>query len=313
MDFTTILSAMVKLFLILAVGYGCAKGKVFPEGTQEVLTRLVLYVTTPCTILASVLTSDALPTGRTMALLFGFSCLSYVLLVPLALATPRLLRVPRGQRGAWSAMLIFSNSGFIGYPVVQTIFGSHAVFYAAVFNIPFYFFLYTIGVVLLAKDGAARGNGGGKLKLKLSMFLSPCLVASFLALIFAAARIRLPGVLTGTIEMLGNITTPAALLVIGIFISKMPLRAMLGTPKLYALTAVRLLVLPAALYLVFGLFIHDPLVLGVGMVITAMPSATIVAMLSLEYGADTDLVTQGTFLTTLFSMVTIPILVTILM
>lgn len=305
--------AMVKLFLILIVGFCCQKWRVLPEGAQAALTRLVLYVTTPCTIVYSVLASEHLPGPGAIALIFGTALVCYGLAGLLAAVSVRLLRVQPGKRGVFAAMLLFSNCGFIGYPVVQTIFGDDAVFYACVFNIPFNLLIFTLGVGLMQRDSALRGGEDQKLKLKLSDLLSPCLAASALAIVLALTGWRLPGVLTDTVGMLGDVTTPASLLVIGISIAKQPLKNMLGSPRLYALTALRLVILPALVWAVLQCFISDAMLLGVAVVVFGMPVATMVPMLAGERGADDTDAVRGVFLTTVLSVITIPLLVTVLM
>ena len=119
--------------------------------------------------------------------------------------------------------------------------------------------------------------------------------------------------LTDTVATIGNITTPGALLVIGISIAKQPLRRVLGSPRIYALAALRLVGLPVLFWLGLRWFIADPVVLGVIVVVFAMPTATMVSMLAGEYGGDEEAAVQGVFLTTLLSMVTIPLLMALLM
>lgn len=305
--------AMIKLFLILIVGYCCHKWRVLPEGAQTALTRLVLYVTTPCTIVYSVLASARLPGPAAIALILGAALICYALAGLLAAAAVRLLRVEPGKRGVFAAMLLFSNCGFIGYPVVQTIFGDDAVFYACVFNIPFNLLIFTLGVWLVQRDGALRGGGERKRKLRLSDLLSPCLVASVMAIVLALTGWRLPEVLTDTVGMLGDLTTPASLLVIGISIARQPLKQMLGSPRLYVLTALRLVLLPALVWGVLQFFITDQMLLGVAVVVFGMPVATMVPMLAGEHGADDADAVRGVFLSTVLSVITIPLLVTVLM
>lgn len=313
MNVTSIFMAMIQLFLILIVGWVGHKCRVFPDSAQTVLTKLVVYITTPCTILYSVLDNDNLPGLGTLLELLGVSVACYVVVGALSVAAVRLMRVPEGSRGTYVCMLLFTNCGFIGFPVVQAIFGPEAVFYASVLNIPFYPALYTFGVYLLMRDSARRGGGEKKLELKWSTLISPCMVASLLAVLLALTGWGLPGVLTDTIGTIGNITTPGALLVIGISIAKQPLRQVLGSPRIYIMAALRLVVLPVLVWLGLHFFLTDPMLLGVAVVAFAMPTGTMVSMLAGEYHADQPSSVQGVFLTTLLSMATIPVLMAVLM
>ena len=223
------------------------------------------------------------------------------------------MHIHPGSRGAYVCMLLFTNCGFIGFPVVQAIFGADAVFYASILNIPFYPCLYTLGVYLLSKDAADRGLGQAEIALSWRTFVSPCMVASVAAVVLALTGLKFPAVLTNTIGTIGNITTPGALLVIGISIAKQPLREMLGSAKIYLMSALRLIILPVLIWFVLHFFLYDQTILGVIVVTFAMPTATMVSMLADEYGSDQRATVQGVFLTTLFSMVTIPLLMAALM
>lgn len=310
---TSIFMAMIQLFLILIVGWVAQKCKMFPDSAQAVITKLVIYITTPCTILYSVLNNSNLPGLGTLVELLLISTACYLGVWVLSLLAVRLMRVPPKSRGTYVCMLMFSNCGFIGFPVVQAIFGSDAVFYNSVINIPFYPFMYILGVYLLIQDSAWQGGEQKKLELKWTTFASPCVVASLLAVVFAIGGWKLPQVLTDTIGTIGDITTPGALLVIGISIAKQPLRQVLGSPKIYLMTALRLVVFPVLIWFCLHFFLTDPVLLGVIVVAFAMPTATTVSMLAGEYGADEPSAVQGMFITTLLSMVTIPVLMTVLM
>lgn len=304
---------MIQLFLILIVGWVGHKTKVFPAETQTALTKLVVYITTPCTILYSVLNNSSLPGIGVMVELLLISSACYIAVAALSLLAVKLMRIRPGSRGAYVCMLLFTNCGFIGFPVVQAIFGADAVFYASILNIPFYPCLYTLGVYLLSKDAADRGLGQAEIALSWRTFVSPCMVASVAAVVLALTGLKFPAVLTNTIGTIGNITTPGALLVIGISIAKQPLREMLGSAKIYLMSALRLIVLPVLIWFVLHFFLHDQTILGVIVVTFAMPTATMVSMLADEHGSDQRATVQGVFLTTLFSMVTIPLLMAALM
>lgn len=304
---------MIQLFLILIVGWVGHKTKVFPAETQTALTKLVVYITTPCTILYSVLNNSSLPGIGVMVELLLISSTCYIAVAALSLLAVKLMHIHPGSRGAYVCMLLFTNCGFIGFPVVQAIFGADAVFYASILNIPFYPCLYTLGVYLLSKDAADRGLGQAEIALSWRTFVSPCMVASVAAVVLALTGLKFPAVLTNTIGTIGNITTPGALLVIGISIAKQPLREMLGSAKIYLMSALRLIVLPVIIWFVLHFFLHDQTILGVIVVTFAMPTATMVSMLADEYGSDQRATVQGVFLTTLFSMVTIPLLMAALM
>ena len=313
MNLSSIFLTMLQLFLIMLVGWVGHKSGILPEPTQNALTKLVVYITTPCTILYSVLSNDNLPSAGALVQMILISTACYVLVGALSILAVKLLRITPGSKGTYVCMLLFTNCGFIGFPVVQAIYGASAVFYAAVVNIPYYPLLYTFGVWMLTRDAAAVGSEQKKVQLNLSTLISPCMVASLLAIVFALTGWKLPSFLTDTISSIGNITTPGALLVIGISIAKQPIREMLGSAKIYLMSLVRLVILPIIVWLALRPIISDPTLLGVIVVIFAMPCATMITMLASEYHSDEASSVKGVFITTVLSMITIPLLVAVMM
>lgn len=318
MNFISVFTKMVELFLIIIVGYGTCKAKIFDKETRVRATKLVLNVTLPATILASVMTQDNLPEVMQILQLLLVAVLSYVILFACAFIVPRLMGVQKSQIGIYEFMLVFGNVGFIGYPVTQAIFGSQAVFYTSVFNLPFNLLVYSVGVLFIQTSAAmtrigAQGKAvnqaaGKKPAITAKTFLSPCMVASVLSIIMALCHWKGPAFLGNTCDMIGAITTPMALLIIGSSLADMPFREMFSNTRIYIFSIFRLILVPLLTYLIFKLFVKDMLLLGVCVIIAAMPVATNGTMLCLQYRGDEKLMAQGTFLTTLLSVITIPVM-----
>lgn len=301
MDFTSILMQMVELFLVILVGYAANKLHVMDGAFNKRLTNLVLTVTTPCLILSSVLSSEQTFSLGQIGSSMGIAILGYVLSVAVAFLVTWLMRTPREKVGVMRFMFIFGNVGFIGFPVIKTIFGPDAVFYAAIFNMPFNLLVYTVGAMMMA------GKGDG-MKLTWKDLCSPCVISSVLALVIALAQIHLPALIGDTVDLIGQVTTPAALLIIGSNLANLPLKGIFGGPRIWIMSAVRLLGTPVLLWLLLRGWVADPIILGVAVVIQGMPVATNCTMLALQYDGDAASAGQGTFVSTLLSIVTIPIL-----
>lgn len=311
MDFLYVFSKMAELFLIIVIGYITCKCGVFGKEARVQVTKLVMNVAIPGITLSSVLNQDNLPEPSQILGLFAVAFSSYFVLIAATYVVPRLLRVSKRQTGIYQFMLAFPNVGFIGYPVTQAIFGDRAVFYTCVFNLPFNFLVYSIGVIFIQKSAAMtkeQGNGAAKPAISYKTFLTPCLISSVFAILLAFTGWKGPAIIGDTCEMLGNITTPAALMVIGSSLAEMPVREMFSNGRVYLFAVFRLLLLPLLVYVIYRGFVTDSLLLGVCVIISAMPVATTGTMLCLQYKADEKLMAQGTFITTLTSMITIPLL-----
>ncbi len=296
---------MVMLFLVIVLGYICNKCGVMDADFNRRLTNLVLTICTPAMILDSVLNSEQDFTLGQIGSLLVVSALSYAIGIGMAYLVCWLMRTPVEQAGVIRFMLIFGNVAFIGFPVVRAIFGADAVFYASILNMPFNLLVFTYGVYLMA--------GGGEGRLTWHEFFSPCIIAAVLALVIALTGVHFPALVGDTTALVGQITTPASLLIIGSNLARLPLRGIFGGPRIWGVALARLLVSPVLLWLVLRGWIADPMLLGVAVLLQGMPVASNCTMVALQYGGDADSAGQGTFVSTLLAVVTIPALAAVLL
>ena len=293
---------MMTLFAIVIVGYVAGRLGYMGGEFDKRLSSLVINFTCPALILASAMTGD-LPDRRLILPLLGISALTYVLLTGVAFLLPRFLTKQKDDEGIVGFALMFGNVGFMGYPVVASIFGQQAVFYAAVLNVVNTFAVFTIGTILIL------GNlGDGRHFQKKVLYSTPMLSAYLAMLIVALGIDNIPGVISQPLTMIGNITVPAALLIIGSSMSQLSVRTMLGNPTVYATTLFRLVLIPVGFYYLFSALGFDPYVVDINTMVIAMPVATYGTILCLKYNRSTTLITEVTLITTLLSMLTIPLL-----
>jgi predicted permease len=246
-----------------------------------------------------------LPDRQYILPLLGISVLTYVVLTALAWGFSRLLTKRIENRGILAFAMVFGNVGFMGYPVVASIFGHQAVFYAAVLNVVNTFAVFTIGTMMIT-----GGEGSDRERFNKKVLYSTPMLSAYLSMLIVALGIdNVPGYVSQPLTMIGNITVPAALLIIGSSMSNLPLRALMGNTTVYATTLFRLVLLPIGVYWLGILLGFSPFVVNINTVVIAMPVATYGTILCLKYHKDTTLMTEVTFITTLLSMVTIPLLV----
>lgn len=298
---------MLTLFVLVIIGYVIGKRGYFDGEFGRQLSRLVINVTCPALILSSSMTGE-LPDRSFILPLLLISVVSYAVLTVAAFMLPRFLTSKHDDEGPLGFALMFGNVGFMGYPVVAFIFGHEAIFYAAVLNVVNTFTVFTIGTILIT----GRGEVGAERFQKKVLYSTPML-AAYLTMLLVALEIKeVPGFISQSLTMVGNITVPAALLIVGSSMSKLSLRSMLGDWSVYLTTLFRLVLLPVAVYYLTGLLGFSEFVVNINTVVIAMPVATYGTILCLKYKRDTTFITEVTFITTLLSMLTIPMLVTLL-
>ena len=305
---TIMFVVMMTLFALVIVGFVAGKLGYLGGDFDRQLSRLVINITRPALILSSAMTGQ-LPDRRYILPLLAISVITYVVLTAVAFLLPRYLTRQQQDEGVVGFALMFGNVGFMGYPVVASIFGHEAVFYAAVLNVVNTFAVFTIGTVLVTGSSEVEGS-----RFQKKVLYSTPMLAAYLTMAIVALEIdNIPAFVSQPLTMLGNITVPAALLIIGSSMSQLSLRTMLGNRTVYLTTLFRLILLPVAVYYLTSLLGFSAFVVNINTLVIAMPVATYGTILCLKYGRDTTVITEVTFITTLLSMLTIPLLVTYLM
>lgn len=304
---------MLTLFAIVVVGYIAGKLGYMGGTFDKKLSKVVIDITCPALILSSAMTGE-LPDRRYILPLLGISVLTYVLLTGVALLLPRLLTKKKDDEGVIGFAMMFGNVGFMGYPIVASIFGHEAVFYAAVLNVVNTFTVFTVGTMLVVgknQESTVEEKEMSRKKMLRKVLYSTPMLSAYLTMLIVALEIKdIPEFISQPLTMIGNITVPAALLIIGSSMSQLPLRALLGNGTIYTTTLMRLAVLPVGIHYLMTLLGFSSFVVGINTVVIAMPVATYGTILCLRHGKDTTLITEVTFITTLLAMISIPLLVT---
>ena len=294
------LQVMVVLFIIVVLGYALCKLGYMGEDFDRKLSSIVVDVTCPLLILSSVM-GESLPDRTLILPLLGVGFLTYVLLLVFGFFVPRLIAADRDDQGMIGFALMFANVGFIGYPIVSSIFGAKAVFYAALLNMPNTFFIFTAGVMLVKGEYSVR-------KLNLKLLFSPAMIAAFVAALLVALDVHTPEIVARPVTMVGDITVPAALMIIGSSMARLPLHDIIGSPKVYVASVVRLGLVPVSLYFLFKVCGVSDIVNEINTVVIAMPVASFGTMFCMKYGRNPALMTEMTFITTVGSIFTIPLI-----
>ena len=294
------LEVMVVLFIIVILGYVACKLGYMGDKFDKKLSSIVVDITCPLLVLSSVM-GDELPDRTLILPLLGVGFLTYILLLVFGFWVPRLITKNHDDQGMIGFALMFANVGFIGYPIVSSIFGPHAVFYAALLNMPNTFFIFTAGVMLIKGEYSLK-------QFNPKVLVSPAMLGAFLAAIIVALGIHTPDIIARPVTMVGNITVPAALMIIGSSMAKLPIREIIGSPKVYITALLRLTIVPLSIYFLFKACGVSDLVNNINTVVIAIPVASFGTMFCLKYGRNPSLITETTFITTLGSIITIPLI-----
>ena len=295
---------MLILFCTIGAGFLAGKLRLVGPDFNRNFSNVIINFTSPALVLHSVIGSERVLSNRQVLALTGIALLSYAALIALSQVLPRLLRVEKSALGTWKFMTIFSNVGFMGFPVVNAIYGPEAVFFAAIFQIPFNLLCFTYGARLIA------GDKMGPVKAK--QFLTPMVISTAVAYVLYLCDWNAPTVLVDLCDFVGQITSPGAMIILGVSLSVMPLKSLFGDWRVYVLSALKLLIIPMAVFFTLKGLVTNELMLGITVIIMAMPVATNTTMLAAQHDGDHVTAAKGVFLSTLLSVGTIPLLMWLL-
>ena len=317
MDFSNIAIALCKLFSLLIVGYFLNKKKILDSHINTGLSALLLNATNPALILSSLGATGGVAKGDVSKLLVFGLCF-YIMLPIIAWIVVHLLRIKPSKRSIAQLLIIFSNTGFMAIPILQTLYGDVSVFYSNILNLPFNFLFFSYGVYLINretvvatidKSGSAAVNATAPAGRRLNWrkFINPGIVASAIALLLYFCNIQLPRVATETFSFLGNMTPPLSMIILGSVLAEYPLSSIFKDLKINLMLVLKQLLLPVVATVLAHLVFTDPVITGIITLTFAMPCATMTVMLSKEYKSDTLTASAGVVFTTVLSLITIPI------
>lgn len=293
---------MVELFLMMASGYALAKFGLMDGKFSRRLSRLVVSFTLPCLIFSSVCGQKTEMSQETVLYLLGVGLVILLILPLIGYAVIYGIKVRKDRRGLYIFMVIFSNTSFMGFPVLNAIYGQQGIVYMAILNMVLTVFMFTLGVALMRPEGSDRG-------FSLQDLLSPGMTVSVLSLIFYLLHVPIPQVALHVTEVMGSTTTPLAMLITGASLAQIPLRELFVPVTMYPFAVFKQIVLPLIALPVLTAAVPDPIIRGTAFFVIAMPVANNAVIFAENYGAETTLAAKVVFLTTVMSLVTIPFMV----
>ena len=297
-----LLGKMAVLFVYMMIGYFCFRRNYLDARASKVISFLVLNFASPALVISGTINRQGDIPGGLFPTVLAAVCL-FGGMFAVAFLLPVLLRVPVRQRGVYRLMTIFSNIGFMGFPVVQALYGEEALLHTAIFQIPYNLLIYTYGIYELTRNQKGENGNGFEWKKMINVGVA----AGLLAILLYILRWDAPGFVRETLSGLGSLTAPLSMIVIGMALARVSLRSLCTDVRLLLFSCIKLLVVPVLGMLLAGQLIADEVLRGVFMVMLATPVGSMTAMLAEQYGGDTDLTGRGVALTTLLSVVTIPI------
>jgi len=298
MDYSKVINQVIVLFLILLVGFYCRKKNIINEAVKKGLSELLLKITLPFMIISSF----NLKYSRDM-LINGGKILLYSIIIHFSfifISKIFYFKYEEKSKNVLRFSTIFSNVGFMGYPILESIFGKIGVFYGAIFNVGFNLFLWTAGVMIFTKEK--------KFSNIRKVVINPALIAVIVGILVFISPIKPPYAVYKTLEAVGSMTTPLSMIIIGAMLAEANYKETFSGFNVYYCSLIRLLVMPICAYIILRLIGAEGQLLKISVVIEAMPVAVLSGIIAEQYKGDSILASRCIFMSTLLSMFTIPLI-----
>lgn len=297
MDIQALFQQLIILFTITFIGYFVRKVGLLGSNTNKVLSDLVINVSNPCSILASVMTGARILSNSEVWTLTAVAFAQNLIFILLSYGLIALVRAPKEERNLYHFMTVFANNCFMGFPVFVAVFGKEALFPAAIFVLVSQLFCYTYGIRLFEKSG-----------FKLKSMVNPMIISIIVAFLIYMLKIPIPSVIKTITDTVAGITTPAAMICLGCALAEVPLKWVIKQGRLVVFNLIRLTTFPVLFYFLCKPWLTNDLMLGLTVATAALPIATNTNLMAARYDQKQGLAACGVFISTLLSVITMPLI-----
>ncbi|MEG1144063.1 MAG: AEC family transporter [Clostridium sp.] len=297
MNFSGLYEMQGMLFLLMIIGAVLKKIGIITDEGKSVLADIVIYVTLPCSILKSFEIEFNRGIIESSIVILMISCLIQAGCYILNLFVYGKMEPAKKKVLRYATMT--SNAGILGNPIAEGIFGSMGLFYASIYLIPQRAVMWSLGMTYFTEAPNRR-------TLIKKVCTHPCILAVFFGFLMMLCQYRLPGFLGATVKSLSNANTAVSMMFVGTVLASAKPSELVNKVTCYY-SAIRLFIIPGFVLLGCSVVGIDPLIIGVSVVLSGMPAASVTAILASKYGGDDVFATKCVVFSTLLSMITVPL------
>jgi predicted permease len=298
-----IFESVFSLFLMILVGVYCSKRRIISTIMNKGLIDILIQVALPFMILSSFIYSYDDSVKSNVIKAFHYSIVVYVITIIISYVI--LLPIKKNKKTILHFSNVFVNTGYIGFPVLYSVYGAEGVVYGSIFNIFFVIFLWTYGL-LLFKGHLDRKS----LKVELrKIFLNPSIIAVCSGLLIMIFNIPIPAPLLSSIKSIGGITGPLSMIIIGVILSNTRIIRFLKDWTMYYGLAIKLIIIPVVIYTISLFFMEPSKVTNTVIIMSTMPASAMTAIFAESFDMEKEYAAVVVSISTLLSLVTITLFI----
>lgn len=294
---------VIILFLLIGCGFVAVKTGVLKQEGKQTLSNLLLYLVVPAMIVHSYMMEFSEEILHNLLAAFGMS----VIAILIGTAITLLLTARRKDRRApiFRFACVFSNAAYMGFPLISALFGAEGLLYASAYVTVFNILLWTMGY------GMVSGSSNPK-EVARSLLHTPVLYAMVVGLAVYLLQIPVPNLIAQPIDLLSGMNTPLSMLITGMLIAAGDLKSIVCDRHIWKLAALRMVLIPAVCVAVFALLGFHGMSAQVVLLLECCPAAAITSVFAVQFGHEERFAAGSVVLTTLLSIVTLPLCALIL-
>ncbi|MDD5944988.1 MAG: AEC family transporter [Clostridia bacterium] len=295
--------ALITIFLLMIPGFIFGKKNIITEEQSKGMSKFLMSVVLPLLIINS-MQIDFEKRYMTAIIKILFSTFSvFCLTCVLAYCLRKILKMEKNYTCLIAFCLFFANTGGIGLPIINTIFGKEAVFYAGLVEVAVDILIFTVGIVFIQLSGE---NGRDGIRIEPKKILSPGFIGIVIGLALFFCNIKLPFIITNTFDKIGGASLPIAMFIIGYSLGKIKMNTLFADVRIYIITVAKMAVVPILTYIIcVFIFRMSYEMSGVMTILMAMPTGSAAVIFSQEYNADYMFASKCVVLTTAASLITL--------
>lgn len=294
------------LFMLLFLGFMMGIKNIVAHSSINDITNILIDVSIPCTIIVSLIRpfSQRL-IGDTIEVCLCV-LIFHLLMTAISYGLSKFLNVDKMKQGSWIFALVFSNNAFIGYPLMYALYGNDGLFLMAMGNVIQNILIFSIGIRM------TNLNYGKEERVRIrDIIFTKQNIAVVIGLVLFFTQIPVPKPIVTLITYVSNLTVPLSMMVVGLSLSRYDVRNMFTDREVYRLTALRMIVVPVIMlvaYKALGIEASKNLPLAILYFTAALPSPAFTTIMAERYNTSIEFSSKCVFITTIISIVTVPVL-----